>query len=168
MINYDSERTRQAVQHLVDTPYFAQHIRRIESHARDTGPLPFLGGTEVLNELITVGRQNSKALANLLLLVKNKRSNKNDYQREFMATKRRRDRKAIDFEEMILDRKLTPDERRKFLIKKYMEWSAQRERFLSTLGSVDWDYRNSELRSFWQTIENDMDEMTKHMTTVEA
>jgi Arc/MetJ family transcription regulator len=168
MIDYNIDRARDAVQYLVTSPYFAQHIRKIVTNVENPSGSPFEDDLSILNELVVVGRQNRKALDNLLQIVHNKRSDKADYQREFMAAKRKRDRKVVHLEEAVTGRALNLDERRELLLKQYVEWNAEREKLLSTLTSAEWDERNAALREFWQRKEEALDQMLMDLTAVNS
>jgi Arc/MetJ family transcription regulator len=168
MLDYDLERARTAVQYLVTSPYFAQHIRKVVASVENEKAAPFTEDLEVLNELVIVGRQNRKALDNLVQVVHSKRSDKADYQREFMAAKRKRDRKVVHLEEAVTGRALNLDERRELLLKQYVEWNAEREQLLSTLTSAEWDERNAALRDFWQRKEEALDQMLMDLTAVNS
>lgn len=168
MIDYDIDRARDAVQYLVSSPYFTQHIRKIVTNVESLTSTPFEDDLQILNELVVVGRQNRKAMDNLIEIVHNKRSDKADYQREFMAAKRKRDRKVIHLEEAVTGRVLNLDERRKLLLKQYVKWNAEREQLISTLTSVEWEERNAALREFWQRKEEALDQMLMDLTAVNS
>ena len=168
MITYNLERARSALQYLVDTPYFAQHIVRIESCILKPRSLPFKDAAEPLNELIVIGRQNRKALDNLLEVARSKRGSKGDYQREFMAAKRKRDRKAIHLEELLTGQALNLEARRHLLLRQYVIWNKEREQCLKSKQALDWDARNALLKEFWQTKEDELDKLLLEVTTVQG
>jgi hypothetical protein len=168
MITYNLERARVALQYLVDTSYYSQHVRRIESCVAKPRALPFKDDAESLNELIIVGRQNRKALDNLLDVARSKRGNKGEYQREFMAAKRKRDRKVIHLEELLTGQSLSLEARRLLLLKQYATWNKEREQCLKEKDALEWDARNALLREFWQSKEDELDTMLTDVTTVQS
>lgn len=167
-MNYDLERARQALEYLVKTSYFNQHLERIENLLTNERAQPFTDESELCNELVVIGRQNRLALQNLLDIAKSKRGNKNDYQREFMAAKRKRDRKVIHLEQLITGRALTLDDRRLLLVKQYKIWDKQRTAFLAKIGPVEWEERNAKLKEFWAEREAEIDARATEATTVHA
>jgi hypothetical protein len=158
MVKYDTERARKAVQHLVNTSYFLHHLRKLRSTLPKPRALPFRGEFEVLNELLVVGRQSPEAFENLIKLAEFKRDGgKTSYQRDYMATKRKRDRKVIQLEETMAGRKLSLDERRKLLLRQYSVWNKERDAFLASVQDKSWSERNAAIRTFWQTKEREID-----------
>lgn len=158
MIKYDTARARAAVQHLVDTSYFQHHLRKLRSTLLKPRALPFRGEFEVLNELLIIGRQSPDAFENLIKLAEYKRdSDKNSYQREYMASKRQRDRKVIKLEETMTGKKLSLDARRKVLLKQYDVWNAERQRMLDAIADRSWADRNAAIREFWERKEAELD-----------
>lgn len=111
MIQYDVDRARDAVQFLVDDPFIARNLRKIRALAKRPRSVPFKGDAEPLNELLVIGRQSLQAMENLLAVAEFKRGNRGDYQREFMAQQRARDRQIIRLEETLLGATLSLDER---------------------------------------------------------
>ena len=168
MIEYDTERARAAVQYLVTSPYFAQHIRKIVTNVESLSGSAFAEDLEPLNELVIIGRQSRKALDNLIQVVHNKRSDKADYQREFMAAKRKRDRKVVHLKEVLTGHALNLEERRQLLLDQYTTWHAEREKFLESIKSLDWDERNAALREFWQRKEEALDAMLMDITSIHS
>lgn len=159
MIAYDPNRARLAVQFLVDSPYYHQHVRKMTAAIERPRSLPFRDDSEVLNELIVIGRQNRQALTNLLHVAEHKRDDRNDYQRQYMAAKRQRDRKALLLEELLEGRKLPHDYRVRLLQKQYVVWNKERDQFVTALGDVSWTERNAQLRTFWERKEAELDEL---------
>lgn len=161
MTAYDLSRVRLAVQFLVDSPYFHQHTKKLTASVSRPRALPFRGQAEVLNELILVGRQNLQALTNLLHVAEHKRDDRNEYQRQYMAAKRQRDRKALLLEEILEGRKLPHDYRVRILHKQYVVWNKERDQFIKSLGDVSWTERNVQLRTFWERKEAELDELVE-------
>lgn len=156
-MEYNVERAKAAINYLATLTYYAQVWRKIVAAAARPDSEPFTGEQEVLNELVHIGRQHKKALANLYELLKSKRSDKTDYQREFMANKRRRDNKAIKLEEAMIGRKLVLEERQAFLTTKYIHWNKQRDAILQNHSDVSWEERNDILKAFWAEEEMKID-----------
>jgi hypothetical protein len=148
-MQYNVERAKEALNQLVESPYYAQTWRKIVAAAKKPDAEPFTGDQETLNELVHIGRQNTKALDNLLDVLKHKRRDKTDYQREFMAAKRRRDAKAIRLEQIVSGNHMTLEERRLFLLKRYTDWHKERDAVLAQYPDVSWEERNSIIRQFW-------------------
>ena len=158
MITYDRVRARKAVQHLVDTSYFYHHLRKLRSSLERPRALPFKGEFEVLNELLVIGRQSPQAFENLINLAEFKRDgDKNSYQREYMAAKRKRDRKVIALEEAMTGKKLGLDDRRKLLLRQYAVWNRERDAMLESVKDRSWADRNAAVREFWMTKEHEID-----------
>ena len=159
MITYDPNRARLAVQFLVDSTYYRQHVRKLSTAITRPRALPFRDDAEVLNELVIIGRQNAQALTNLLHVAESKRDGRNDYQREYMAAKRQRDRKALLLEELLEGRKLPHDYRVSVLQRQYTVWNKERDQFIAALGDASWTERNVQLRTFWERKEAELDEL---------
>lgn len=168
MVEYDVERTRQALQYLVNTSYFAHHLRKIRSSVEKPRAMPFKGEVEVLNELLKIGRQNRQALDNLINVVEFKRDDKGSYQREFMAAKRKRDKKVIRLEEMLQGKSLTLDERTAVLLKQYEIWKKERAQFLHSKGDLSWEDRNAAIKDFWNSREAQIDQLTEEAQNAQA
>jgi hypothetical protein len=159
VIKYDLQRAKRAVQYLVDTSYFTHHLRKIRSTLVKPRALPFKDDSEVLNELLVIGRQNVQALENLIEVAEFKRDDKNEYQRKYMAAKRQRDTKVIKLEEMLQGKKLTLDERKNVLLKQYEVWEKERKAYLEAHQDMAWADRNAAIRKFWAKKEADVDEL---------
>jgi len=157
MIEYNAERVRQAVQYLVDSSYFLHHTKKLRSTVKRKRAMPFKGDAECLNELLVVGRQSEAAMEALIEVAAFKRPGRNDYQREFMAAKRRRDRKVLELEEALVGRQLGLDERNQVLLRQYDIWNKEKTTMLSDLGEVDWAERNAAIREFWAKKESEID-----------
>lgn len=157
MTTYDQERARRAVQYLVDSPYFHQHVRKLRSTVTKPRALPFRDDAEPLNELLVIGRQSAQALENLISVAEFKRDDRNDYQRQYMAAKRKRDRKVLLLEELLEGRKLPHEYRVKLLQRQYVTWNKERDQFIASLGDIAWAERNEMLRSFWERKESETD-----------
>lgn len=157
MIEYDLARARLAVQFLVDSSYFHHHIKKLRTTVEKPRSMPFKDDAEVLNELLVIGRQNSAAMENLIGVAEFKRSSKNDYQRNYMATKRQRDRKVFELEELMTGKALTQDARTKVLRRQYEVWNKEKTAYLKGLGEVAWIERNEATRKFWERKEHELD-----------
>lgn len=156
-MRYNLQRTRAAVQFLVDTPYFAQYTKRLRNVVERPRALPYRGEEEVLNELLVVGRQNRRAMENLLDLAEFKRDTRNDYQRQYMAQKRQRDRKVIELEEFLVDRKLSLEDRRKALLRQYGVWNKEKAQLLERAGEITWEQKNQLVKEFWQAKDREIE-----------
>ena len=111
MISYDIDRARDAIQYLVDDPFFARNIRKLRSQVKRPRAMSFKGDAECLNELLLVGRQSLQAMENMIAVAEFKRGTRNDYQREFMAQQRARERMVVKIEETLRGEKLALEER---------------------------------------------------------
>jgi len=160
MIKYDSARARQAVQYLVDSSYFQHHMRKLRGTLGKPRSLPFREEAEVLNELLVIGRQSEEAFENLIRLAEFKRdSGKNSYQRDYMAAKRKRDRKVIALEEAMIGKKLSLDQRAAVLRRQYETWNRERDAMLDAVKDQSWADRNSAIRDFWERKESEIDQL---------
>lgn len=159
MISYDIARAKAAVQYLVDSVYFTNHVKKLRSHVVRPRAMPFRDDAETLNELLVIGRQNLQAMENLIEVAEFKRDDPNAYMRTFMQAKRQRDRKVIQLEELLQGKKLSLDERRALLTKQYEIWNAEREKFLKKNGDLEWAMRNAALKKFWVKREQEIDEL---------
>jgi len=153
MIRYDLSRAKQAVQLLVDVSHFNDYVKTIKKNVARPRALPYKDDKEVINELLIIGRQDMKALDNLIAIAAFKRSapeeKKNEYQREFMAAKRKRDKAMCLLEETLTGRKLTAEKRRMLLLKQYQRWNAEKEKHLSLCGDISWAEKNAITKDFW-------------------
>lgn len=156
-MQYNVNRAKEAMQYVVRSPYHSQLWRKIQAAAKKSRALPFKDEQEPLNELVHIGRQKYEALDNLYKIVQQKRRGKTDYQREFMAAKRRRDRKFVRQQELVLGYKLDYDARRLALVAQYEVWHAQRDALLAKNKDVSWDERNDIIREFWAGVEQELD-----------
>lgn len=156
-MEYNLDRARQALQFLVDSPYGARHIDRIKSLVQKPRAVPFRDEAEVLNELLVVGRQSPEALIKLIDVAEFKRRTRGSYQREFMATKRLRERKVIQLECLLRERTLSLDERNLLLQKQHQQWNAEKASFLSGHGELEWAERNKVIREFWSKVDAELD-----------
>ena len=157
MVSYDLARARAAVQFLVDSSYFHQHVRKLRTAVVRPRAMPFTGEAEPLNELLVIGRQNAQALENLIGVAEFKRDGRNEYQRHYMAAKRQRDRKVIEFEERVLGKKLAPEAKLQVLQRQYATWNRERDAFIKAMGEVSWPERNERLKDFWDRKEREID-----------
>jgi sporulation protein YlmC with PRC-barrel domain len=161
MIEYNAERVREAVQYLVDSSYFLHHTKKLRSTVKKKRSMPFKDDAECLNELLVVGRQSEAAMEALIEVAAFKRPGRNDYQREFMAAKRRRDRKVLELEEALVGRPLGLDERNSVLLRQYDIWNKEKGELLGKLGDAEWNERNSAIREFWVAKEKEIDALTE-------
>lgn len=157
MINYDKARAKQAVQFLVDSSYFHHHVTKLRNTVEKPRALPFKGDSETLNELLLVGRQNLQAMENLIAVAEYKRTNKNDYQREYMAAKRTRDRKVLLLEELMSGKPVEPVHRKTVIRQQYAVWNKERDVLLKRNAAADWGLRNRLIKEFWDTKEGELD-----------
>ena len=157
-ITYDTDRARQAVQFLAASSYFSKHVLKLRTALRRPRAMPYKGDNEFLNELVVIGRQSKQAFENLVHVAETKRDDRNDYQRQFMATKRRRDRKVIALEELRTGEMLRYDERLRVLTKQYGVWNAEKAAVLARYHDCSWAERNEHLRVFWEEKERELDE----------
>lgn len=157
MIEYDLARARLAVQFLVDSSYFHHHIKKLRTTVEKPRSLPFKSDAEVLNELLVIGRQNATAMENLIGVAEFKRSNKNDYQRNYMAAKRQRDRKVYELEELMTGKALGQAARTAVLQRQYDVWAKEKTAYLKAQGDLAWSERNDATRQFWDRKEAELD-----------
>lgn len=157
MIAYDKARAKAAVQFLVDSSYFRHHVTKLRNTVEKPRALPFKDDAEALNELLVIGRQNLAAMENLISVAEYKRSNKNDYQREYMAAKRQRDRKVLLLEELMSGKPVAQQHRKAVLDHQYVVWNKERDALLKRNASADWTTRNKVIKAFWDTKEAEVD-----------
>jgi hypothetical protein len=157
-MQYNVNRARHALQYVVRSTYYSQLWRKIQAAAKKPKSMPFKDEQETLNELVSIGRQKYEALDNLYKIVQQKRRGKSDYQREFMAAKRRRDRKFVLQQELVLGTKLDYDARREALLQQYQVWHAQRDELIAKNAGLSWEDRNELVRKFWADVEEDLDQ----------
>lgn len=157
MIAYDLARARLAVQFLVDSSYFHHHIKKLRTTVEKPRSMPFKDDAEVLNELLAIGRQNPAAMENLIGVAEFKRSDKNEYQRNYMAAKRQRDRKVYELEELMVGKALTQDARATVLSRQYEVWTKEKTAYLKAQGELAWSERNEATRQFWDRKETELD-----------
>lgn len=158
MIHYDMDRMRQAVQLLVDTPYFRHHLIKLRATVLKPRALPYKDNLEVFNELIVVGRQSIAAMENLIQVAEFKRTDRNDYQRLFMANKRKREKKLIALIQARTGQTLSLDERLAALAAYAEAWRVEKDQFLQSLGAMTWEDRNAHTAEFWQLIDAELDD----------
>ena len=165
MIEYDVARARKAVQLLVYVSHFDDYVKTLKKHVAKPRAMPYKGDKEALNELLKIGRQDLGALDRLIEVAAFKRDDKNtkavEYQRQFMAQKRQRDQKVIQFEEMMKGKKLSLEERRQLLLKQYAVWNKEREQFLGMHADASWKERNVLIRDFWKMKEDELNDLIK-------
>lgn len=161
MLNYNHDRLKQAVQYVVDSSYGHHHIKKLRSAVERPRSMPFSGDLECLNELLVVGRQSRAAFDNLIALAESKRNTKNDYQREYMAAKRQRDRKVIRLEELMVGKTLASIERTAILKRQYAVWLKEKDAFIQSIEGASWAERNAKLKEFWDRKEREVDALIK-------
>lgn len=159
MIDYDPDRARAAVQFLAESPYFYQHTRKLAAAVVKPRAMPFKDAAEPLNELLRIGRQNRQAMDNLVRVAEIKRDDRNEYQRQYMAAKRKRDRKVVLLESLLEGRRLPHDMQVRILQHQYVVWNKERDQFLTGLGATPWAERNAQLREFWARKEAEIDQL---------
>lgn len=157
MVQYDKARAKAATQFLVDSSYFHHHVKKLRSSVVKPRSMPFKDDAEVLNELLVIGRQNESAMENLIAVAEYKRGGKNEYQREYMAAKRKRDRKVLALEEAMTGKELGVEAKAKVLRKQYAVWNKERDAFLKPLAGLSWTERNERIRTFWERKEAEID-----------
>lgn len=160
-MEYDLSRARRAVQYLVDSPYFHHHVKKLSTTVVKPRSMPFKDEAECLNELLAIGRQNEAAMRNLIEVAEAKRSDKNDYQRQYMAAKRKRDRKVIELEELMTGKKLTIDERTALVQRQYAVWAKERTQYLAKHADRSWAELNEQKRIFWERKEHELDALIR-------
>jgi hypothetical protein len=165
-MSYELSRVREAVQFLVDSPYFSHYAKRIRALTERPRSLPYKDDTEALNELVIVGRANRQALENLLELAELKRDGRGDYQRQYMAAQRSRYKRIAQLEALLRGKPLTLDERQAAISKQYEVWNKEKDQFLSARSDLhltefgtppDWTARNAYTRSFWEMKDAELD-----------
>lgn len=157
MLTYDVKKARQAVQFLVDSPFFDRNVKRLRSLLDKPRTTPYRGETEFLNELLVIGRQRRESFERLVELAEYKRDDRGSYQRRFMAAKRQRERKVIALEELLRGKKLGLDERKDALLKQYEVWNREKEAMLAKFPGAEWIKRNELIKQFWDTKEAELD-----------
>lgn len=158
MIHYDLERARKAVQFLVDSSYFAHHVTKLRTSVARPRSMPFKDKSEVLNELLVVGRQSVQAMENLIEVAEVKRGDRNEYQKNYMATKRRRERKIIEHAELMAGAKLPLSERVKVVRDQFARWHREKDATLAALPEgTSWLQKNEATRLFWEAKDEELD-----------
>lgn len=157
MISYDLQRAKEAVQYLVDSSYFHHHVKKLRGTVEKPRSLPFRDEAEVLNELLLIGRQNVAAMENLIAVAEFKRGGKNEYQREYMAAKRKRDRKVFELEALMSGKPLNQTTKARVLKHQYQVWNKEQAQFLEPKNNLSWAQKNDAKREFWQRKEAELD-----------
>jgi hypothetical protein len=93
----------------------------------------------------------------LIALAESKRGGKSDYQREYMATKRRRERKVLLLEELMTGKPVPKAQQADVIKHQNAVWSREKEALLDRLGDLPWAARNDRLRAFWDRKERELD-----------
>lgn len=161
-LEYDVTRVQQALQFLVDSPYGVRHINRIKAVVAKPRACPFRADAEPLNELLVIGRQSPEALIKLIDVVEYKRRSRGSYQRDFMATKRARERKVIELEARLQGKNLTLDERNLVLQKQYQVWGIEKRDYIDSHAPETWLERNEVIREFWAEADAQLDRKLAH------
>lgn len=169
MLTYSVDRAREALQFLVESTYAKHHIRKILTTVEKPRALPFKGDAETLNELLIIGRQSRAALTSLLELVEFKRDTKADKARSAMQERRLRERKVIELEAFLHDKKrYNLEERRKVLERQYGVWAREKEQHMNRAEQEyrrefghepNWETRNSFIRDFWIQKDFELDSL---------
>ena len=150
---------------------------KIAAVVRRPRALPFKGDAEALNELVKIGRQSADALQNLFAIAEFKRDDRTAYQRQYMAQRRERERKVIRIEEWATDRKLTLDQRKDLLHKRYAEWESKRSKHTAKLHAQfkrennrepTWQETQSFVRDFWVAVDLELARMMDEIQRVES
>jgi hypothetical protein len=157
MVEYNLDRARQAVQYLVDSSYFRHHVTKLRNTLAKPRALPFRGDSETLNELLVIGRQSPGAMENLIAVAEFKRGGKNDYQRQYMAAKRKRDRKVLLLEQLMSGKTLDNPTKARVLKHQYAVWNKERDAMLQTVDGMPWAQKNERIRQFWERKESEID-----------
>lgn len=157
MITYDREKAREAVQYLVDSSYFHLHVKKLRNTVGRPRSLPFREDAEALNELLLIGRQNQLAMENLISVAEHKRGGKTEYQRQYMAAKRKRDRKVVKLEEILTGGRLDAAQRKQLLKRQYTVWHKERDQLLEENSDLSWTERNELIRDFWARKDRELD-----------
>lgn len=177
MVTYDVSRTKRAVQFLVDALFGKHHMKKVRTYAKRPRAMPFKGDAEILNELLIVGRQDPASLENLLAVVDSKRDDRGDYQREYMAQRRARERKVIKLEELMADRSLTLTERRQVLLRQSDVWTCERTKYLTSTArghqratgcDPTWLERTGFIKTFWAIKDQELDALLYQARTEQA
>lgn len=155
-MHYDVNRAKSALNRLVDSPYYSQTWRKIEAATRHKNTGMFAGKDEDLNELVSIGVQNRKALSNLKKILFSKIKTKNDYMRDFMMRKRRREALAILVRQKINGSHMDLQERAAFLRMKHAQWEAEKAAVLKEYGDISWERRNELIAAYWDDLERRM------------
>ncbi len=145
------------MQFLVDSSYFHHHVAKLRSTVTKPRSLPFKDDAEPLNELLLIGRQNVAAMENLIAVAEHKRGGKNEYQRLYMAAKRKRDRKVLELEALMSGQPVPAAHRPAVLKQQYAVWDKERDAMLKKLGDTPWLGRNERLKEFWERKEVEID-----------
>lgn len=162
MINYNVDKAVKAVQYLVTDQFYARRVRKLWNTVAKKRSLPFKDDEEPLNELVIVGRQDEKALQALLSLAEYKRTDKNEYQRQFMAAKRKRQALYVEVYEKLNGEKASLEKRREILIRQQEEWDRERDeyvaensqRYRETYGEdPTWTQTNEMKREYWAIVD---------------
>jgi hypothetical protein len=168
-MKYDLERARLAVEFLVGSRYFPQHVRGLRSAVQRPRALPYKGDEEVLNELLIIGRQSEQAMENLIAVAKFKRDDdRGEYQRRFMKEQRERWRKLFKLEERATGRKLTLDQRDQLAKEAQSQWVEERDAYIAARTAqykiqydvdVTFENRLGFIAQFWENKGKELDAM---------
>lgn len=156
-VRYDVARAQKALQFLVDSPYGMRHIQRIKALVEKPRAMPFQDEADSLNELLVIGRQSREALDKLIDVVEYKRRSRGSYQRDFMATKRARERKVVQLESLLREKNLNLDERMLVLRQYYDKWNVEKDAFVAAREPGSWMERNEVIREFWTSVDENLD-----------
>jgi hypothetical protein len=152
-----------AVNQLIYAPNYASLInemtRIIESWAAH--PMVYGGKLAYLNVLIDVGLLDRAAFERLIKLIEDQRKlvpavKRVDYQRNLMAERRGRERKALELHELNYG-PIRGARRMQFLSDLRDRWAQARAAFIRARGELDWKGRNAAANEFWEEIDRNLE-----------
>jgi hypothetical protein len=160
VVIYNLKKAKKAIEFLVEAAHYESYKVSMKKIIAKPRALPYRDDKEVLNELIVIGRQSMLAFNNLLEVVEHKRSTpeerKNEYQKEFMAAKRRRDSAFIKLCELEKGKRLGIDERHNLLVTQHKKWEHDKLEYIALHGDVSWKDRNVLINQFWETKDEEL------------
>ena len=96
-------------------------------------------------------------MENLIAVAEVKRGDRNDYQRQYMAAKRARDRRVIALEEVMTGKPQTVEMRLELLQRQYATWNKEKAQFLAQFKDLSWEDRNLRTKEFWDRKEAEIE-----------
>lgn len=164
------EQLKVAANYLVEAREYATLRREVESIVANwTHRRVYFGGDKaVLNPLISVGVQAPHKLQQLWGVINAKRMElprfkRNEYQRAYMLSHRRRLAIARQIEEVTEGRVLTPEEWRKRKVALHSAWAKQKASYLKAKGELSWTERNAAANQFWCDLEEALMNMLRDL-----